>query len=298
MKNITTSLGIVAILGAGSLFAGGFGASSHHDAEQVQSSKQGIDVTYNTNNINTTIERPSDSSSKYTGQIGVGFTSYSYDKVNVYNIPLSMNIGSNGILTATMSYIKNDYTEKNGMGDSMLGYGYKTSFADMKSVTGVSIVLPTGDVKKGLGTDAYSYVISQSIKKDFDTFGLFGSFAYTFMGESSNVNTNNWNRKYDYGDRLSAFVGGYKTINKFLFKSKVIYYHAQADWIKTPSYGKWSTENNATYTDLDLNVGYEIAKNLYLAGGATIPIDDSHGNIDDNTKSRSNVYYFNLASKF
>jgi hypothetical protein len=280
-----------------------FGAS---DYEGVTETKKIVDITYNTNVINNTAEHDSFLTSDKKTDSLVGFDYYGYKKVKGYSIPFAKYLQDRHLLFGSVNYLDNDITQQKGTGDTSLGYAYKMYLANknITSITGISVGIPTGSHSKGLGLGAYSKTLSQSVKTKIVGVGMYASVAYTIIGDSDEYIPDGSSdaRVIDYGNRFTAILGLERELSDIgiLVKGKLVYYKSASDDIDytNVALSNSSYNNDATYVDLDVNLGYKISRDSYISFGINNPLSTKYGSGITNIEPRDLSYYVTLVTKY
>jgi hypothetical protein len=292
------------ILFCHSLYAssGDTSITTNKSSNSIQSMKKGIDVTYNSSVYQVKSYISDDNRAM------VSLDSYIYDKIKVYNIPLSAYIKDNHIVSASVNYIDNSYKSSSGMGDTSVGYGYKSTIldSDVSSTSLISLGLPTGDFDDDLGSGSYSATFVQSFKTKLKNSNLKGasvyaSFAYSTFSDSKKRISKDTNvpEVVKYSDRITATLGIEKEFDTILVNSKAIYYTSDTD---KKEYQINSSEdeydNGATFYDVDISLGYNLSNSLYLSAGFTLPILSKYSKSSLDNNKRESSYYISFVSKY
>jgi hypothetical protein len=289
-------------------------ASPHHSpsddpsvSKSTVNTTTSVSTTYNTNVITSTLEltsSPSDISAEPVSlQPLLSATTISADKIDVIQIPFSKKFDKY-ILMGSISHIDNGYTDKNGVGDSTIGIGYEATSDGLRSITSLSVGLPTGDIVDGTGTGAVSFTLAQSLKKSItNDSAIIASLSLSDAGESNqHIPTGaTVERKMEYGSKYTAFIGYEKLIGNFLLKTKVSRFVSQSDtkkFAKDSGFSFDSLDNKMTLDDLHLSVGYNVYQDFYVAAGAVIPIADSYGDGVSKSYDRETVTFVTLTGRF
>jgi hypothetical protein len=88
--------------------------------------------------------------------------------------------------------------EEGGWGDTFINYRYQLAFDDPCSITPAisprfSLILPTGDEDRGLGTGEVGYQFNLPISKELDRFALHFNAGTTYTPDSSDEDLNGYN---------------------------------------------------------------------------------------------------------
>ncbi len=156
------------------------------------------------------------------------------DKIQIFNIPLGMQVGYGFGVEANVPvvFVDKDVSasgkSESGIGDISAGinYHFGTPASNGLSIVTVLYKSTTGDEKKSLGSGADAYTLSYNYTKLFNgkyTLHLIGS--YTLNSDY----TNQWNTKIDYGDSYMAVIGGSMPCllsDKVTTSAKLTYFHA------------------------------------------------------------------------
>ena len=220
------------------------------------------------------------------------------DKINIFNIPLGMNVGYGFGVEVNVPVVLVDKEasptgeNESGLGDISAGINYHYGFMAAPSGLSIFTVLyktTTGDEKKGLGSGADAYSFSYKYAKSFGKYALHALGNYTI---NNTYDGTGWS--VDYGDSYMAMIGGSMPCllsDKVTTSAKLNYFHGDENE------NSWGTEFGKVDT-VDLWVQWdttELIKNVPLGAGVKIPLMNE---VDDKDVDKKFSFYVSISGLF
>ena len=260
----------------------------------------------------TTIEQsiehqqtPSSETKKRSASRGMsGYVGAQYvygDKIQIFNIPLGLDVGYGFGVEANVPIVFADADvtpwnvgDEKGLGDISAGlyYHFGTPSGSGLSIVSALYKSTTGDEKKGLGSGADAYSFSYKYAKRFAgkyTLHLLGS--YTLNSDY----TDEFGTKTDYGDAYMGMIGGSMPCllsDKVTTSAKLTYFHANENDTAGFKYGE--TDVTDLWIQWDST---QLVSGIPLGLGVKIPLQNEVKNaLKDPDKTFS--FYLSVAGLF